>query len=74
MIESWNEIVICSLPLYTATALVIGHYRRERQRERVLKRMEDVFRFAYDTKSRPDAAVLQRDDSHGQSSAATIAL
>jgi hypothetical protein len=42
-----------------AAALVISHYRRERQRERVLRRMEDMFRLAYDTTSKPDAAVLQ---------------
>jgi len=59
MIGSWKEIVVGSLPLHMAAALVISHYRRERQRERVLRRMEDMFRLAYDTTSKPDAAVLQ---------------
>jgi hypothetical protein len=40
MIESWMGVVVGSFVLAIAATLVMGHYRRERLRERLLRRMD----------------------------------
>ncbi len=40
MIESWMGVVVGAFVLAIATTLVIGHYRREHLRERLLRRMD----------------------------------
>jgi hypothetical protein len=40
MIESWMSVVVGSFVLAVAAMLVIGHYRREHLRERLLRRMD----------------------------------
>jgi hypothetical protein len=40
MTESWMGMVVGSVALAIAALLIIGHYRREYQRERLLRRMD----------------------------------
>lgn len=40
MIESWMSVVVGVFILAIAAMLVIGHYRREHLRERLLRRMD----------------------------------
>lgn len=40
MIESWMGVVVGSFVLAVAAMLVMGHYRREHLRERLLRRMD----------------------------------
>jgi hypothetical protein len=40
MIESWMGVVVGSFALAIAAMLVMGHYRREHLRERLLRRMD----------------------------------
>ncbi|MFM0732615.1 hypothetical protein PQQ52_19190 [Paraburkholderia sediminicola] len=40
MIESWVGMIVGVLVLAIAATLVIGHYRREHRRARLLKRMD----------------------------------
>ncbi len=45
MTESWLGVVIGSFVLAIAATLVIGHYRREHLRERLLRRMNHRHRW-----------------------------
>ncbi|MFM0210738.1 hypothetical protein PQQ96_25375 [Paraburkholderia sediminicola] len=40
MIESWTGVIIGLFALVIAATLVVGHYRREHLRERLLRPME----------------------------------
>jgi hypothetical protein len=40
MSESWMGMVVGSFVLAMAATLIIGHYRREHRRERLLRRMD----------------------------------
>ena len=40
MSESWVGMIVGLFVLVTAAMLVIGHYRREHRRERLLRRMD----------------------------------
>lgn len=40
MSESWMGIVVGSFVLAILATLIIGHYRREHRRERLLRRMD----------------------------------
>jgi hypothetical protein len=40
MIESWIGVIIGAFVLAIAATLVVGHYRREHLRERLLRRMD----------------------------------
>lgn len=40
MIESWVGVIVGLFALVIAATLVLGHYRREHLRERLLRRMD----------------------------------
>jgi hypothetical protein len=42
MIESWMGVIVGAFALAIAATLVMGHYRREHLRERLLRRMDQV--------------------------------
>ncbi|MGF6759013.1 hypothetical protein [Paraburkholderia sp. GAS334] len=45
MIESWIGVIVGSFALAIAATLVVGHYRREHLRERLLRRMDHRHRW-----------------------------